>query len=146
MRPKQTGATPELRSSDESQGFGITALNEKEDNTILVEAVRWLHGRSAAPHDHQILGELSSNRGAETNVFGDRHDDGPCPQSTSGGLLEAGPRGSVRARRCRDRSMSTHKRIVFMTTEILSKIEVTSSCQQVSQCCRENNVRFTCRS
>ena len=70
---------PGLRSCDESQGFGITILNEEADDTLLIEAICWLPGRGVAPHDHQTWGVVVGIEGAETNVSWDRHDDGSRP-------------------------------------------------------------------
>lgn len=65
-----------FRSCDESQGFGITILNEDEDNALMVETICWLPGRGVAPHDHQTWGVVVGIDGEETNVNWKRHDDG----------------------------------------------------------------------
>ena len=65
-----------FRSCDETQGFGITILNEDEDNALMVETICWLPGRGVAPHDHQTWGVVVGIYGQETNVNWKRHDDG----------------------------------------------------------------------
>ena len=65
-----------FRSCDESQGFGITILNEDEDNALMVETICWLPGRGVAPHDHQTWGVVVGIDGEETNVNWKRLDDG----------------------------------------------------------------------
>lgn len=61
---------------DDQQGFGITILNEDENNALMVETICWLPERGVAPHDHQTWGVVVGIEGEESNIDWERHDDG----------------------------------------------------------------------
>ena len=70
---------PSLRDCDPEQGFGITVLNEEDDEALMVETICWLPGCGVAPHDHQTWGVVVGIEGTEININWQRHDDGSRP-------------------------------------------------------------------
>ncbi len=81
---RRISGEPSLRQKafyacDEAQGMGINILHVEPDNTLLVEAIAWMPGRSVMPHDHQTWGVVVGLDGHETNVNWHRLDDKSRP-------------------------------------------------------------------
>ena len=64
---------------DAEQGFTIHGLHEEPDHTLTINAIAWLPGRGAPPHDHGTWAVVAGVEGSEHYTHWERKDDGSLP-------------------------------------------------------------------
>lgn len=96
---RRLAATPDLLSADQMVSTSTEratrhTLHEAPDHSLALWAVVWPTGYSTLPHNHHTWAVVVGLRGAETNTFWQRMDDGSQP-----GRAEVRQTGAVTMKR-----------------------------------------------